>query len=72
MHGDIKEALPDNVLEPCGKKVNIMVFVDADHAGDKITRRSWTGFIIFINNAPIIWYSKQQNTVESLDPSSSR
>ena len=24
-----------------------------------------TGFLIFINRAPIIWYSKRQNTVES-------
>jgi hypothetical protein len=39
--------------------------MDADHAGDKITRRSRTGFIIFMNNAPIIWFSKRQNTVES-------
>jgi hypothetical protein len=39
-------------------------FVDANHAGDRITRRSHTGIIIFINRAPIIWYSKQQNTVE--------
>ena len=30
-----------------------------------LTRRSHTGFIIFVNNSPIIWYSKRQNTVES-------
>jgi hypothetical protein len=65
MYGDIKEALPHNAPEPRGKEVDIRVFVDADHAGDKITRRSRTGFIIFINNAPVIWYSKRQNTVES-------
>jgi hypothetical protein len=65
MYGDMKEALPDNAPEPHGKEVDIRVFVDAEHAGDKITRRSRTGFIIFINNAPIIWFSKQQNTVES-------
>ena len=40
-------------------------FVDADHAGNSVTRRSHTGFIIFINGAPIIWYSKRQNTVEA-------
>jgi hypothetical protein len=65
MYGDIKEALPDNSPEPLGKEVDIRVFVDADHAGDKITRRSRTGFIVFINNAPVIWFSKRQNTVES-------
>jgi hypothetical protein len=40
-------------------------FVDANHAGDKITRRSQTGFIIYVNNAPIDWFSKKQNTCES-------
>ena len=41
------------------------VFVDADHAGDKVTRRSHSGILIYLNNAPIDWYSKKQNTVES-------
>ena len=38
-------------------------FVDADHAGCKATRRSHSGIIIFVNRAPILWYSKQQTTV---------
>ena len=50
---------------PLGKEVVIRCFVDADHAGDRITRRSRTGFIIFLNNAPIYWTSKKQNTCES-------
>lgn len=41
------------------------VFVDADHAGNKVTHRSHTGILIYLNCAPIIWYSKAQNTVES-------
>jgi hypothetical protein len=40
-------------------------FVDADHACCKVTRRSHTGVIIFVNRAPIQWYLKRQNTVES-------
>ena len=40
-------------------------FVDADHAGCLETRRSHTGVMIFLQKAPIIWYSKRQNTVES-------
>ena len=40
-------------------------FVDADHAGDRITCRSHTGIIIFLNSAPILWFSKRQNTVET-------
>ena len=48
-----------------GKSVSTHCFVDSDHAGDKVTRRSQTGILIFINRAPIIWYSKRQNTVET-------
>jgi hypothetical protein len=64
-YGNVKEALPHNVPEPRGKEADIRVFVDADHAGDKVTRRSRMGFVIFINDAPVIWYSKHQNAVES-------
>ena len=30
-----------------------------------MTRRSQTGILIFVNRAPILWYSKRQNTVET-------
>ena len=40
-------------------------FVDANHAGEKTTRRSMTGVLIFCNRAPIIWHSKRQNGVET-------
>jgi hypothetical protein len=41
------------------------LFVDSDHAGDKFTRRSSTGFFIYLNMAPIVWFPKRQPTVES-------
>jgi hypothetical protein len=41
------------------------MYVDADHASDQETRRSVTGFILFINNTPVKWYSKRQNTIET-------
>jgi hypothetical protein len=41
------------------------MFVDSDHAGDKQTRRSRTGFITFVNMAPIVWFSKKQATVKT-------
>jgi hypothetical protein len=40
-------------------------FVDADHAGNKVTRRSHTGIIIFLQQAPVQVFSKRQNTCES-------
>ena len=65
LYPDAKDNLPHDMLKPLGKGVNIGCFVDADHAGNKITRRSHTGVIIFLNSSPIIWYSKRQKTVES-------
>ena len=45
--------------------MQLTAFVDADHAGNKVTRRSQTGIIIFANMTPIAWLSKRQNTIES-------
>ena len=62
---DAKEAMPNNMPEPRGKEVIMSCFCDADHAGCKQTRRSHSGIIIFVNRAPILWFSKRQNTVEA-------
>ena len=59
------EAIPPNMPAPRGIGVTITTFVDANHAGDKTDRKSQTGVLIFVNKAPIHWYSKKQNTVES-------
>ncbi len=48
-----------------GQSMNMRVFVDADHAGDLVTRRSRTGFIVFLNAAPIYWTSKKQTSCET-------
>ena len=63
---DSKEQLPHNSPKALCKDVDINVFFDADLAGNKITRRSHTGIIIYSNCSPIIWFSKKQNTVETL------
>jgi hypothetical protein len=62
---DAKEAIPPNAPPPRGHSVQINAFVNAVHAGNKVTRRSHTGIIIYLNCAPITWYSKAQSTVES-------
>ena len=51
---------------PRGKFVSTHCFVDANHAGDKKTRRSMTGILIFCNRTPIIWHRKRQNGVETM------
>ena len=64
-YGDLIEELPPTMPEPRGNPVILSCFVDSDHAGNKVTRRSHSGILIWVNNAPIIFYSKRQNTVES-------
>ena len=60
-----EEVIPPDMPEARGKHVKMTCFVDADHAGCKETRRSHTGVIIFVNRAPILWFSKRQATVET-------
>jgi hypothetical protein len=61
----VEEELPPKMPEPLGQSMNITAFVDANHAGNVVTRRSHTGAIIYLQNTPIIWHSRQQNTVET-------
>jgi hypothetical protein len=57
--------IPSDASIPHGKEVDFRLFVDSDHAGEQFTRRSRTGFVIYLNMAPIVWFSKRQPTVES-------
>ena len=45
-YGGAIDASKRNLLE---------VYVDADHAGDKETRRSRTGYVVMLNGEPISW-----------------
>jgi hypothetical protein len=65
MYGDVKEMIPSDAPVPRGKEVDLRLFVDSDHAGEQFTRRSRTGFVIYLNMAPIVWFSKRQPNVES-------
>jgi len=59
------EEIPGNAPEPLGSEFIMRAFVDSDHAGDQITRRSRAGFIIFLNSVPVYWYSKKQASCET-------
>lgn len=64
-YGDVEEEDPPHMPEPLGNSVRMGCFVDANHAGNVVTRRSHTGILIVLNSAPITPFSKRQNTVES-------
>ena len=59
------EKLPSNMLQPQGFAFTMVAKVDADHVLDIITRQSCTGFIVYLNSAPIYWFSKKQTSTES-------
>ena len=59
------EELPPSMPEPRGLGFTVQAKVDADHAADTVTRRSRTGFIVYLNCAPVYWFSKKQKGVES-------
>ena len=61
----MEEELPTNMPDPRGNVVRISSFVNANHAGNVVTYQSHLGIIIFVQNAPIIWFPKRQTTVEA-------
>eukprot|EP00970_Alexandrium_tamarense_P013767 scaffold3678_cov106-Alexandrium_tamarense.AAC.1 len=62
---DLVEELPPDMPPPRGQGFRMRVFVDSDHAGDTVTRRSRTGFLVYLNCAPIYWLSKKQTSCET-------
>jgi hypothetical protein len=60
---DVAEEIPKDF--PCekGPRVRMIVYIDADHAHDLVTRRSITGILVMLNSIPIRWISKLQKTV---------
>ena len=61
---NVEKDIPMDMPEARGKEVGIHSFVDASHTADKVTRRSQTGDLIFMNKAPITFHSKKQNSLE--------
>ena len=59
------EIILEDAPTPKGKGMMMTLFVDLDHAGDKVTCRSRTGYVVFFQNSPITWFSKKQSSVET-------
>ena len=63
-YGEVKEVIPTNAQSPQGKCFDMIGYVDVDLSVDKVIRCSRTGYVIYLNQAPIYWFSKRQNGVE--------
>lgn len=61
----LKDSIPENAPEPLGQGIVMSAWVDSDHAGDKVTRRSRTGFLVYLQSSLVYWFSKKQGSVET-------
>jgi hypothetical protein len=57
-YGEVKEAIPPNARPLRGNDVEPCMFIDSDHAGDKLMQQSRMGFLIYLNMARIVWHLK--------------
>ncbi len=53
-YSKVTEPILPNALMPLGKPVDVRMFVDSNHAGDKQTRQSHSGFLIYVNTALVV------------------
>ena len=53
----------DKGIRFSGSEFDLHVFSDSDWAGDRMTRRSTTGYIVFLCAGALAWQSKLQTTV---------
>jgi Reverse transcriptase (RNA-dependent DNA polymerase) len=64
-HVQGEEEVPEYMPEPRGQAFVIQAKVDADHASDTVSRKSRTGFLVWINCALVQWQSKKQSSIET-------
>ena len=54
-----------NAPEPRGEEIEIHMFMGSDHAGDKLSHRSRSSFLIYVNTTLVQGFFKKQSTVET-------
>ena len=55
----LTEVLPLNMPQARGEGFTMHAYDDSNHAGDSVTRRSCTGYFVYLNLALICWCSKK-------------
>ena len=48
------DPFPRGILEALGKSVQIICYVDANHAGNLLNRRLHSGVLVYVNNTPVV------------------
>jgi hypothetical protein len=65
VYAGAKELIPHDIPEPLGPTIVTSSYFDANLYHDWVSGRSVSGIIHFLNQTPIDWYTKKQNTVET-------
>lgn len=65
VYGDAKEGTYENWPTPKGKMVRLTTFKDANLYHCRVTGKAQSGIIHFIQQTPVEWYSKLQDTIET-------
>ena len=65
VYGEVRERKAHDAPEPKGKPVVTTTYKDANLYHDLATGRAVTGVLHFLNQTPIDWYTKKQETVET-------
>ena len=65
VYGSVRERVPRDRPTPKGKYVTTTTYKDANLYHDLSTGRAVTGVLHFVNQTPIDWYTRKQETVET-------
>eukprot|EP00968_Pinguiococcus_pyrenoidosus_P028650 scaffold8025_cov649-Pinguiococcus_pyrenoidosus.AAC.1 len=68
LYGEVEEEIDEGLPTPStlgDAELQITAVVDANHAHDRVTRRSITSYVIFIGSSPIMWTCKRQSVVST-------
>ena len=65
VYGEVKERRAPDAPVPKGKYVTTTTYKDANLYHDLATGRAVTGVLHFLNQTPIDWFTKKQETVET-------
>ena len=63
--GEFIDDAPKDLPKPFEKELVIRMMIDSDHAGNHVTRRRRSEFLVYLNSALIYWPLKKQTTIET-------
>ena len=58
--GYLKNNIQSSILFSCNQKLHLTAYCDSDWGSNSDTRKSITGYIIYLGTTPIVWRSKTQ------------